>query len=60
MVVQRKFRFIEHLKYLFHHSENTSFFKKINIGRESTSSQWLIFFREMWLCKLLYKGAETY
>ena len=49
------------LKCLFHDSENTSFSKKkINIGRKSTSSQWLILFRKIWPCKLPLQGRENF
>ena len=60
MVGQQKIWFIACLKYLFHHSENSSCSKKINIGRKSTSSQWLILFRKIRPCKLTLLGSGNF
>ena len=54
---QKKFWFLEPLKHLFHHSQNTFFLKKINIRRKNTCSQCLIPFMKIRLCKLSLRGT---
>ena len=57
---QKKKRSLEPLKRLFHHSENTCFWQKINIGRKNTSSLWLISLRKIQPCKLFPQVEENF
>ena len=55
----KKISFLEWLKCLFHHSENTSFSKKINIRLKSPGSQMLILFRKIPSCKWTLEGGDN-
>ena len=47
-------------KYLFYHFEDTSILQKINLGRKSASSQWLILYRKLWSYNLYIQWGENF